>query len=39
MIYQNRIEPELLDINAANRYHIGGGLKLTWHVKSEKAIH
>ena len=27
MIYQNRIESELLDFSVANRYHIGGRLK------------
>ena len=36
MISQNRIEPELLQFSVANRYHIGGGLKISWHVKSEK---
>ena len=33
MISQNRIEPELLHFSVANRYHIGGGLKISWHVK------
>ena len=36
MISQNRIEPELLQFSVASRYHIGGGLKISWHVKSEK---
>ena len=39
MISQNRVAPELLHFSVANRYHIGGGLKISWHVKSEKAVH